>query len=119
MNAPPARSARFALRDATAEAHQAVEAGFSRLNLRKAEDYRTFLSCRAAALPGLAISIDACTKRFRLKSPGDAASSLAWAEEIAPARINNIIRNRVRTEVVILLDLIKLTIRGLTQLEPD
>jgi heme oxygenase len=59
MNAPPARSARFALRDATAEAHQAVEAGFSRLNLRKAEDYRTFLSCLAAAFLPLEAALEA------------------------------------------------------------
>lgn len=59
MNAPPARSARFTLRDATADAHQAVEAGFNRLDLRRIDDYRTFLSNLAAAFVPLERALEA------------------------------------------------------------
>ncbi len=59
MNAPPPRSARFALRDATAEAHHAAESGFSALDLRKVEDYRAFLSRLAAAFLPLEATLEA------------------------------------------------------------
>lgn len=59
MNAPPARSARFTLRHSTADAHQAVEAGFSRLDLCQIDDYRTFLSSLAAAFVPLERALEA------------------------------------------------------------
>lgn len=59
MNAPPARSVRFTLRHATADAHQAVEAGFSRLDLCQIDDYRTFLSSLAAAFVPLERALEA------------------------------------------------------------
>jgi len=59
VNAPPARSARFTLRDAAADAHQAVEAGFSRLDLRRIDDCRTFLSGLATVFVPLERALEA------------------------------------------------------------
>lgn len=81
----PRISVRFALRDATASAHQRLDRGFAALNLCRLADYRLFLEANAAALLPLEMLAESCGAAALLPDWPERKRSAAIASDIAAA----------------------------------